>query len=229
MGLVGETAVNFDIAIKNSVEKIILDTVVFLPRLLAAILIFVAGWIIASVLSWIVEKILLYIGMEKFLKRHKLEDSLGKVKLSNVLVKLSKYYVMLIFLQAAVSILNLGTITEFISAVLLYTPVFIGALLVVVAAAVLGELLKEKIREIEPKSKTLAWLADATKVIVVFLAIIMGLSTMGFDTVIIASSFIAILQGLVYGIALAFALAFGLGGQDDAKDIIKIVRKKTNL
>lgn len=74
----------------------------------------------------------------------------------------------------------------------------------------------------------MAWLADATKVIVVFLAIIMGLGTMGFDTVIIASSFIAILQGLVYGIALAFGLAFGLGGQDDAKDIIKIVRKKTN-
>jgi hypothetical protein len=229
MGVVEETAINFDIALHNSIMKIALDAVAFIPKLLIAILLFVAGWILASVFSWIVEKIFLYIGLEKFLKRHRLEDSLGKVKLSKLLVKLSKYYIMLVFLQASVAMLNLGTITDFISSVLLYAPIFIGALLVVVAAALLGELLKEKIIEIEPNSKTVRWLADAMKAIVVFLGIMVGLTTMGFDTTIITSSFLAILQGIMYGIALAFGLAFGLGGQDDAKDLLKKVRKKTGV
>jgi hypothetical protein len=229
MGVVGEATINFDSAIKNSVEKIVMDTVAFIPKLLVAILIFVAGWVIASVFSWIVEKLLFYLGLEKFMKRHKLDDSLGSVKMSAVLVKLSKYYIMLIFLQASISMLNLGTITEFITSVLLYAPVFIGALLVVVAAAVLGELLKEKIVEIQSKSRTLKWLADATKALVVFLGMMVGLSTMGFQIAILVNSFIAILQGIVYGIALAFGLAFGLGGQDDAKDLIKKVRKKTGV
>lgn len=229
MGVVGETTINFDVAWKNSVQKILVDAVAFLPKLLLAILLFVAGWVIASVFSWIVEKVLHYLGVEKFLKMHKLEDSLGRVKLTKLLVKLTKYYVMLVFLQAAVAMLDLGTITSFINSILIYTPVFTGALLIVVAAAVLGELLKEKIIEIEDKSRTLRWLGEAMKAIVIFLGIVVGLSTMGFNTTIVTNSFIAILQGLVYGIALAFGLAFGLGGQNDAKDIIQKVRKKTNI
>ncbi len=229
MGVVDEATINFDSAIKSSVEKIVMDTVVFLPRLLIAILIFVAGWVIASVFSWVVDRVLYHLGFEKFMKKNKLEDSLGSVKLSVLLVKLSKYYIMLVFLQASVAMLTLGTITDFITSVLFYAPIFIGALLIVAAAAVLGELLKEKVVEIQPKSRTLKWLADVLKIVVVFMGIVVGLSTMGFNTAIVTNSFIAILQGIVYGIALAFGLAFGLGGQDDAKDIIKNVRKKTGV
>jgi len=229
MGLPGEAVVNFDSAMKASIQSILVDLVAVIPKLLVAILIFVAGWIIASVFSWIVEKVLRYIGLEKFLKTHKLEDSLGRVKLSNLLVKLSKYYILLIFLQASISMLNLGTITTFISSVLIYTPVVIGALLLIAAAAVLGELLREKIIEIEDKSKTVRWLADATKAIIIFMGIMVGLTTMGFNTQIITLSFLEILQGAVYGIALAFGIAFGLGGQDDAKDVVKKFRKQTGI
>jgi len=229
MGVAGEVAINLDSVLSNTVEKILTDLTVFIPKFLVAVLLFVVGWILASIFSWIVERVLFYLRFEKFMKKHRLEDSLGSVKLSNMLVKLSKYYIMLVFLQASVAMLNLGTITEFINSVLLYAPVFIGALLVVVAAAVLGELLKEKIIEIEPKSRNVRWLADAMKAIVVFMGIMVGLSTMGFNTTIITSSFLSILQGIIYGIALAFGLAFGLGGQDDAKELIKKVRKKTGI
>ena len=229
MGLPGEAVLNFDSALKASVQLIAIDLVTFIPKLLVAILIFVAGWVIASVFSWVVEKVLHYIELEKFLKTHKLEDSLGRVKISNLLVKLSKYYILLIFLQAAIALLNLGTITNFINSVLLYVPVVIGALLLVATAAVLGELLREKIIEIEEKSKTVRWLADVTKAIIVFMGIMVGLTTMGFNTEIVTKSFLEILQGAVYGIALAFGIAFGLGGQDDAKDIVKKVRKQTGI
>jgi len=229
MGLPGEAVINFDSALKASVQNITIDLIKFIPRFLVAILIFVAGWIIASVFSWIVEKVLQYVGLEKFLKTHKLEDSLGRVKVSNLLVKLSKYYIMLIFLQASVAMLDLGTITQFMGSVLLYAPVVIGALLIVAAAAVLGELLREKIIEIEQKSKSVRWFGDATKAIVVFLGIMVGLTTVGFNTTIITNSFLAILQGVVYGIALAFGIAFGLGGQDDAKDFVKKLRKQTGV
>lgn len=226
---VDEAIINLDVALSNSVKKMAIDLVVAIPRFLLAIIIFVVGWALASVVSWIVERVLEYIKLEKFLKSHKLEDSLGKVKFSNVLVKLTKYYIMLIFLQAAVAMLDLGTITQFLSSVLMYTPVFIGALLLVVVSAVLGELVKEKIIEIEEKSKTVRWLASAMKAVIVFLGIMVGLSTMGFDTAIVTTSFVQLLQGIIYGIALAFGLAFGLGGQEDAKDIIRSLRKKTGV
>jgi hypothetical protein len=229
MGVVDEAVINLDSAVRNSIEKIIVDLILFIPKFLIAILIFVAGWILACVVSWIVERVLEYIKIEKFLKSHKLEDSLGKIRLTSVLVKLTKYYIMLIFLQAAVAMLNLGTITQFLYSLLMYTPVVIGALLLVVVAAVFGELLKEKIIEIENKSRTVRWLASATKAVVVFMAIMVGLATIGFDTTIVSNSFVQLLQGIIYGIALAFGLAFGLGGQEDAKDIIRNLRKKTGI
>jgi len=229
MGLPGEAVVNLDSALKASIGNILIELTKFIPKFLVAVLIFVVGWIIASLFSWVVKKVLHYLSLEKFLKTHKLEDSLGRVKISNLLVKLSKYYILLIFLQASVAMLDLGTITQFMSSVLLYAPIVIGALLILAAAAVLGELLREKVIEIEEKSRTVRWFGDATKAIVVFLGIMVGLTTIGFNTTIITNSFLAILQGVVYGIALAFGIAFGLGGQDDAKDVVKKFRKQTGI
>ncbi|MEM3556194.1 MAG: hypothetical protein QXF56_05735 [Candidatus Micrarchaeia archaeon] len=229
MGAVDEAVFNLDSAVRNSIEKIIIDLIVFIPKFLLAILVFVVGWVLASLACWVVERVFEYLKVEKFLKSHKLDDSLGKVRITNVLAKLTKYYIMLIFLQAAVAMINLGTITQFIYSLLMYTPVVIGALLLIVAAAVLGELLKEKIIEIENKSKTVRWLASATKAVIVFMAIMVGLSTIGFDTAIVTNSFVQLVQGIVYGIAFAFGLAFGLGGQEDAKEIIRNLRKKTGI
>ncbi len=213
-------------SVVEGAQNIVTQTINFIPNLIAAIVIFVIGWVIAVVVARILGKILKIIKLEGFITKHKLGDALGKVAVSDVLVKLLKYYILIVFLQIAVSLLNLGTLTDFLTSLLIYAPVVIGGALLVVVATLVGELVKDKILSFDSKAPTLKFLGSASKLIIIFLGIISALETIGFDTTIITASFVTILQGAIFGIALAIAIAFGLGGQKDAADLIKTARKK---
>ncbi|MFH1750507.1 MAG: hypothetical protein ABH863_02415 [Candidatus Micrarchaeota archaeon] len=198
----------------------------FIPNLIVAAIIFVVGYLIAVVLSNILKKALVAVKFEKVLEEHGVEDALGSIKASPLFVKIFKYYVILIFLQAAVAKLDLGTMTQFINMVLLYAPAFIGAAIILVVAALIGELIKEKIKEVDAKSRHINMIARFSKFVVVFFGLVMGLSAVGFDTSILKDSFVAVLQAIAYGVALAIGIAFGLGGQDEAKSLLTDFRKK---
>ncbi len=215
-------------ALSTAGQNILTSVTQMLPSLIAAVLVFVLGWVIAIILSRIFKGILKAIKFEEFLKEHKVGDALGTVKISDVLAKIVKYYVMLLFLDVAASLVWLGALSMFLAMVLVFVPVLIAGVLVVLASFILGEYLKEMVMELS-KSPLVKLLARAVKVLVVYVGVTMGLATVGFNTTLITGIFLTILTGLVYGVALAFGIAFGLGGQEDAKDVIKSSRKQFKL
>ncbi len=216
-------------AIANSVQTIASNVVTMIPSFIAAFLIFLIGWFVARVLSHIVSKFLDFVKLEKYLSQHHIANALGGIRVSTVISAVVKYYVMLIFLQSAVALISLGTLSQFMLYVLFAAPVFIGAVLLVVVAAVFGELVKVKVVETAPKASFLKFVGTGAKFLVVFFALVVALSTVGFNTSIITLSFVTLLQGVAYGVALAVGIAFGFGGQEDAKSTIKEVRKRFNL
>ena len=191
-----------------------------LPGIIAAILVFILGWVVAIIISRIFAGLLKLVKLEEYLKSHKLDDALGTVKVSSVLTKILKYYIILVFLQAAVSLIQLGTLSLFLTSVLLYAPAFIAALLVVLVAILLGEYVKETTLDLDPKSSLVTFVARAAKVIIIYVGVTMAFGTAGFDTTLLNGIFLILLQALAYGAALAAGLAFGLGGQKDAQDLI---------
>ncbi len=218
----------FTQAVTETVNSFINAMAQFLPNFVAALVIFIIGYIVAIILSKIVKGVLEAANFEKFLSENKMADALGNLKISHFFVKVVKYYITLVFLQAAVSKLELGTLTQFMSVVLLYAPAFIGAAVIVVVSAMFGELIKVKVKEVDSKSRWVLLLARASKFVVVFLGLVMGLSAVGFNTLILKDAFITMLQALAYGAALGIGIAFGFGGQDEAKSIIADVKKKIN-
>lgn len=199
-----------------------------LPKLLGSLLLLALGWVIAIIISRFFLRILKAIKLEDFLKEHKMEDALGTVKISDVLGKIVKYYVILIFLQAVVANVWLGTISDFMSELLMKVPALAAAVLIVLASVLLGEYLKEMIMELS-KSSLVKLAARTVKVLVIYVGVTQGLATIPVDTTLLTGIFLTVLQGVVFGIALAIAIAFGLGGQEDAKDIIKNSRKQLKL
>ena len=209
-------------------QNLLTSVTELLPGLIAAILVFLLGWVIAILISRIFRGILKTIKLEEILKEHKVEDALGTVKISDVLTKIVKYYILLIFLQAAASLVWLGTISSFLTMVLLYVPLLIAGILVVLVSVILGEYLKEMIIELS-KSQMVKLTGRVVKLLVIYVGVTMGLATVGFNTTLITGIFLTILQGIVYGLALAIGIAFGLGGQNDAKDMIQSSRKHFKL
>jgi len=200
-----------------------------IPNIIVAVIIAVLGWVIGILVSMAFQKLLEALKFEKFLALHKVQDALGKVKISDVLVQVVKYYVILVFLQAALLLVALGPVSDFLNRVVDYAPKVIGGVLVVVLAAIIGDLVREKVLEVDRKEQYMRVLAQVAKYLVVFMGLVMGLETVGFRTEIITATFITILQTIGLGVALAFGLAFGFGGQDAAKSWIGSARKKVNF
>jgi hypothetical protein len=216
-------------AFQTAVENNATNAVDVFLGLVAAIIIFIIGWIVAVIISRIFGGLLKAVRLEDFLKEHKVEDSLGSVKISNVLVKILKYYIILIFLQAAVTLIELGTISTFLNEVLKYAPVLVGSALVALVAVILGEYIKEVILDLSSKSGTVRFAARAVKLVIVYIGVTMALSTAGFNTELLNGIFLLLFGAIVFGMSLAIGSAFGLGAQKDATDMVGWWRKHLKI
>jgi len=219
-------------ALSNAVSEVVRNFISamaqFIPNFIAALLIFLVGYMIALVISRVFKHALEGSNFEKFLGQNKMGDALGSFKVSNFLVKIVKYYIILVFFQASISKLELGTLTEFMSMVLIYAPVVVGAAIIFVVAALFGELVKVKVKDLDSKSRWVGVVARGAKFIVMFFGFVMGLQLVGINTGILKETFITMVQALAYGVALAVGIAFGFGGQDEAKSLLNDVKKKIN-
>ena len=217
-------ASNFTTAVSRSAGNIATDAGEFLPNLAAALVIFLAGYLVSVIASWILNQIFKLVHLEEFLKNHKLDKAMGNVPVSRTLVKLAKYYIILFFFMAAVAHVRLGMITLFLDAVLAYAPIIMGSAFVAITAALVGELVKQKIFELNPGAPSVITMGRVTKALLIFVGAVVALSTMGFNTDIASKTFITLVQGVIFGAALAagiaFGLAFGLGGRKHAEKLI---------
>lgn len=217
------------VAIQDAVTVKLLGLLDFVPSAIFAVVIFVVGVLVANLISMLVRKLFVAINFEKLLASHKIDDALGKVSISSIVERIVKYYVILVFLTSAISFLQLNVLVGFLNLIVLYAPAVMGAVLFVVFSALLGEWVKEEMVGLDKKSEVVSSAANVVKALIVFVGMIVGLNTVGFDTSIIESVFQIVISAIAYGLALAFALAFGLGGQDQAKQMLKDVREHFNF
>ena len=201
------------------------DTWAFIPHLVYAIVLLLFGFFFAKFVAMVVKRLLEKIELEATFKKYKVEDALGGNQISSYLVAILRWWIMLFFLQAAVEALNLVAMTSFITTVLLYVPVIIGVALLLIASAVVGEWVREAILGMH-KFYMQKTLAPAAKWAIIFMALMVGMETAGFQMTFVYLVFDHLLSGVTWAFAITVGLAFGLGGQKDATDIIHKARKK---
>jgi len=204
------------------------DAVRFAPNVLIAIILILIGFFVSGLVGKVISKILEYLKVEKIMKKYKVEGALGGSEICPILATAAKWYVMLLFLTAAVEYLNISSISWIAVSALMFAPVLIGVGLLVIVAAIIGEWVREAILGMH-KFYLQRTIAEVLKWFIVLMAVMVSLETIGFHMSFVRDAFNILLQGAVYGIAIAFGLAFGLGGQKEAQDIIKHVRKLVKI
>jgi len=135
-----------------------------------------------------------------------------------------KWVLVIVFLQIFVQILGLEAFAEFLTSVLNWLPNLIVAaaifVVAIIVADILEKIIKASVMRLEIRySNLLGVIVRSAIYIFAILAILLQLG--------VAESIInTMIMGLVGMFALAFGLAFGLGGKDAASDIIKTFRDK---
>lgn len=203
--------------------------IVFLPDLIVAILIVVIGWIVGSLLGRLISQVIKSVNVDEALRKAGVEDTLrkGGVRLNagNFIGALIRWFVIIVFLVAAFDVLGLTQVNQFLyNVVLLYLPNVIVAVLVLLLAAVIGDVMQKVVttsaRTAEIRSASL--LGVVTRWTIWIFGLLVALSQLG-----IAAPFIQTLfTGVVVALSLALGLSFGLGGQDAAARFIEKTRQE---
>ncbi|MGB8816068.1 MAG: hypothetical protein WCC74_02435 [Minisyncoccia bacterium] len=211
----------------ESLKGIWLGVANFLPSFIAALIIFILGWIVASILGKLVSQLIGLTKVDNALRAAGFERALekGGFKLDsgNFLGALVKWFFAIVFLVASLEILGLQTVTAFLKGVVLgYLPQVIVAVLMVLVAAVVAEAMEKIVsgaaRAAGIKSANFA--GNITKWAIWIFAILAVLVQLG-----IAVSFInTFFTGVIIAVSLALGLAFGLGGQNAASHFIEKVK-----
>ena len=215
-------------AIVMSLTNLWASVVSFLPSLVGAILVFLAGWIIATAIGKLATRFMETLQVDRAAAKAGFS---GRVKGSNFNFTLSalfggliKWFLALVFLMAAVNILHLDEVTTFLDSILLYLPNVVVAVIILAAVFLIGKfvyaVVKGSTRAAGVMSATL--LATISKWAIIIFGFFAALIQLG-----VASSLIStIFTGIVAMLALAGGLAFGLGGREEAAMILKKLREE---
>jgi hypothetical protein len=195
---------------------------VFLPRLLLAIVILVVGWLLAKAVRFALVKALRAINFgvvtEKAGIDHFLKHGGADVDTVRVLGALTYWLVILAALMVASNSLDLAYVTDLIGRIVLFVPKVMFALVILVFGAYfarfVGSALTKYLHDTHVGEAALIGRL-ALYAIMIFVTMI-ALDQMGLGD-IIRQAFLII----VAAIGLGLALAFGLGGQKRAADLIE--------
>lgn len=197
--------------------------VVFLPTLLGGLIVFLVGVIIGNGIAQLVEKLIDVLKIDPILEKigfKEVTDRAGVRLDSGFFVgQIVKWLIILSFLVAACNIWNLSAVGDFIRSIVNYLPNVLVAILILLAAIVLGEYLAKFVRASVAGAglKYQSFLGVISRWIFLIFGIIAALSQLKVASYIVNTFF----TGIVAMLAIAGGLAFGLGGKELAQDLLR--------
>lgn len=208
----------------SSLNQAIQAIINFVPRFIAGLLILLIGIVIGSIVKQVILSFAKSVGVDSYLRRYGIPEIRPNYTWTNILAEIARWAVIIIFLIPTADVWGLPQIGSLLNQVLLYLPNVFVAVVIALVGFVLAKLAHDIIlvsaKGITPDSAET--LATATQWIINVFVILAVLNQLG-----VASDLIRILfTGVVAMIALAGGVAFGLGGQKNAEDILNGIRKR---
>lgn len=204
------------ISISNSIQQTLDQIFSFIPNIVGFLIILLVGYIIARVVKGIVNKILEKSKMDEHLQKSSAGDVIEKVspggKPSKFIGAIVFYLIFIYALTAAIGALNIPSVTSFMNQVLAYLPNVIAAVIIFVIAAAISGVVAAAAKKTMGDTPTGKLAETLIPGLIMAIAIFMILNQLQ-----IASSIVTITYAALLGmLALAGALAFGLGGREVA-------------
>lgn len=199
----------------------------FVPNIIGAIIVFIIGWIIAVGLGKLVKQVVDAIKVDQLLEKMGVKEVLEKANLrldSGAFVgALVRWFLIIVFLLAVTEILRLPEVTGFLRDVLLYIPNIIIAVVIMLAAVLLANVLHRIVKATVSAAGLASadFLATLTRWAIFVFAFLAALIQLGIAPALINT----LITGLIAMLAIAGGLAFGLGGKDYASQLIEKVRR----
>src|SRR3989338_8885177 len=196
----------------------------YTPRFIAGLIILLIGMIVSSLLKDTVLLVFKYFSINRWL------ETLGVVRENelniwpNLLSELVRWTFVFVFLMSAVDTWGIPKVSEVLGELLSFLPNVIMAVIIgwigLVVARLAFDIVRHSVKGVGGRESLI--LGNVARYSIVFFTVLIILTQLG-----VAAELVKILfTGIVGMLALAFGLAFGLGGKEEARVILRSLIRK---
>ncbi|MCP4417089.1 MAG: mechanosensitive ion channel [Chloroflexi bacterium] len=213
--------IDFEV-IQNAFSNMVASGIDYIPRLATALIILLAGWLLAKFISTIVQRIGEKLRLETLLERTGIQAGLEKAQISSsgtkLLGTLLYWIIFLNFILIALESLGLNAAVEPLRNLIAFLPRLLAALATLTAGVLLAQFLG-KAAQAAMSSMGVEFhqeVGQGVNVLLIIMIVIVVLEQLGINASIMTNIFTNVITIIVAGLALAF----GLGGRDVARGVL---------
>ena len=189
----------------------------YLPNIVGALVIMVIGLFIAKILKELIAPVLRKLKLNEWLAKIGIDTE--KIKVVDIIATIVYVVVVVLFAVESINILQLNVLTKIGNGIIAYLPYALSAALVILIAFLLGSWVENTLVKKFSVSKFTAMVA---RIAIIITGGFMALSQLGVAGTLVNGTYMIVVGAL----AVAFAIAFGIGGRDFAAHTMKKLEQK---
>jgi Mechanosensitive ion channel, conserved TM helix len=195
--------------------------VLFVPRLVAATIIFAVGFVVAILARWVVRRVLGWLKFDRLAVRTGASEMLRVAEMPSAELLIAKvvfWIVWIGFMVSAVDTLQFKPFQGLVQQFFRFVPRVLLALLVVALGFLVGNFVWRAtlLASVNAGLPGARLLSATLRLLVIAIAVVMALEQLGLATAVVLTAFAIAFGALMLGLAIAF----GLGGRDAARQLL---------
>ncbi|MDD2473769.1 MAG: hypothetical protein PHR49_07255 [Methanoculleus sp.] len=206
------------------VEELARNVILFLPNLLAAIVILIIGWILGRILGRVVAEVLDRIGVDDALRKTSIGQQIERstTNISRLFDLIVRWFIYLIAILAAVSVLQIQALSAAVAAIVAFIPNIAAFIIILVGGFILIDWLMDRFQDFGAGQDVQFFGAVTTflRVFLYFVVVILALQQLLLDLSIIYVFVVPLAWGVALGIGAAIAIIVGFGLRDRAPEMM---------
>jgi len=198
------------------------NLLLFLPNFLTALVILLVGLLLGALLKMIFVRLFRAVGIDGLCERTGMNQMLSKSGISDplslLLAKIIGGVTVAVFAVIAVQTISVPAVERLLERFFLYLPNVFVAFLVLFVGYLLSNFLGRAalIASVNAGVRFSGLVGRFVRYVILIMSVTMALEHLGIGSETVIIAFTIVFSGVV----LAFALAFGLGGRDAARDYL---------
>ena len=196
-----------------------------LPELVGAIVVLIIGCFVAVILGHALRVILEKLRVDDYVRKAHLTKAVGHTHVPAVAGELFKWYIIILFLQQAVLLINLGALSQLLERFVAWLPHVIIAVVVLLFGIAVANYVKMKTIE-HSKQKGIRICGSILKVVIIIMVVILALKQIGVEVGLLENTFLFAIGSLAAGLALALGISLGLGLRKESENLVKEIKKQ---
>ena len=204
------------------------EMLLFLPSLLAAIIIFILGWFIAIWIGKLVAQVLNKLKFDSIFEKTGWKEALSnadvKVEPSGFIGAICKWILVVVFLMIVTEIMGWVAFAGLLGKIIAWMPNLLVAIIILVVAIIISDIVAKLVKVSTKKMgvSSVNFLGSVVKGAIYIFAGLAVLLQLGVTPKIVE----VLIMGFVGTLTLALGLSFGLGGKEAAGRVIEEARRK---